>query len=102
MRVLELFRDCSWTFRKKFLNSFSIVLELSYIGDIDVIGYFYDKVVAECPERSAYEERFACPGDVSNGEIEGWSLPVAAAYIKMDFRKNKKIAATFAGGGDNI
>lgn len=24
------------------------------------------------------------------------------AYIKLDFRKNKKIAATFAGGGDNI
>ena len=43
----------------------------SYIGDIDVMGYFYDSGVAECPERSADEERFACPGDVSNREIGG-------------------------------
>ena len=43
------------------------------------MGYFYDKVVAECPEHSAYEERFACPGS-----------------------EKQNIAATFAGGGDNI
>ena len=71
MGVLELFRDCSWTFGKKFLNSFAIVLELSYIGDIDVMGYFYDSGVAECPEHFACEERFACPGCLQWGDWRG-------------------------------
>ena len=66
-----------------------------YIGDIDVMGYFYDRVVAECTERSAYEERFACPGDVSNGKIDGeklsqWRLHICIYCIyKIGFSENK-------------
>ena len=47
MCVLELFYKSSWTFGKLFLNFSNIVLELLYIGDIVVMGYFYDIPEAE-------------------------------------------------------
>ena len=68
------------------------------------MGYFYDRVVAECPERSAYEERFACPGCLQWGD---WGVKLASGgciycIYKIGFSEKQNIAATFSGGGDNI
>ena len=57
---------------REFRNSRACVVGFtvvsSYIGDIDVMGYFYDSGVAECPEHFACEERFACPGCLQWGD----------------------------------